>query len=141
MAGRKRLKNFLCHYPEISVRTPEGLTLSRARVFTPESVAQFFEIHEPAMGTIQHNPPRLYNCNETGIIIVQHKHMKILGMKGKHQISSVESAECGFLVTVITCTSSTSITCTSKKKYETRTDEWHTAWINPQFPSLRVDTE
>ena len=39
-AGRKWLKNFLSHHPEISVRTPEGL--SRAMGFTPESVAQFF---------------------------------------------------------------------------------------------------
>jgi len=28
-----------------------------------------------------------------------------------------------------------------QEKYETRTDEWHTAWINPHVPSLRVDTE
>jgi len=41
-AGRKWLKNFLCHHPQISVRTPEDLSLSRARVLTPESVAQFF---------------------------------------------------------------------------------------------------
>jgi len=41
-AGRKWLKNFLCRHPRISVRTPEGLSLSRARGFTPESVVQFF---------------------------------------------------------------------------------------------------
>ena len=40
-AGRKWLKNFLHRYPQISVRTPEGLSLSRARGLTPESVAQF----------------------------------------------------------------------------------------------------
>jgi hypothetical protein len=34
-----------------------------------------------------------------------------------------------------------SITCISKKKYETITNEWHTAWINPYLPSLEVDTE
>ena len=31
------------------------------------------------MDTIQHNPARLYNCDETVITIVQHKHTKILG--------------------------------------------------------------
>ena len=41
-AGRKWLKNFLSRHPQISVRTPEGLSLSRARGFTPEPVAQFF---------------------------------------------------------------------------------------------------
>jgi hypothetical protein len=56
-AGRKWLKNFLCHHPQISVRTPEGLSLSRARGFMPESVAQFFEegieedvVYEPCQG-------------------------------------------------------------------------------------------
>jgi len=41
-AGRKWLKNFLGCNPQISVRNPESLSLSRARGFTPESVAQFF---------------------------------------------------------------------------------------------------
>ena len=52
------------------------------------------------MYTIQHNPARLYNFDAIGITIVQHKHMKILGLKGKRQISSVQSAERGSLVTV-----------------------------------------
>jgi len=34
------------------------------------------------LDTIQHNPARLYNCDETGITVVQHKHTKILGSKG-----------------------------------------------------------
>jgi len=34
-----------------------------------------------------------------------------------------------------------SVICISKKIYETRTDEWHAAWINPCVPSLGVDTE
>jgi len=41
-AGRKWLKNFHRRHPQISVRTPEGLSLSRERGFTPESEAQFF---------------------------------------------------------------------------------------------------
>jgi len=34
-----------------------------------------------------------------------------------------------------------SVTCISKKIYETRTDEWHTAWISPRASFFRVDTE
>jgi hypothetical protein len=41
-AGRKWLNNFLRCHPQISVRTPEGLSLSRASGFTLESVVQFF---------------------------------------------------------------------------------------------------
>jgi len=35
-AERKWLKNFLCRYSQISVRTPEGLSLLRAMGFTPQ---------------------------------------------------------------------------------------------------------
>jgi hypothetical protein len=97
------------------------------------------------MDTIQHNLARLYNRDEIGITIVQHKHTKILGLKGKRQISSLQSAERGSLVEVVTFMSSTghysSISCISKKKNETRTDEWHTAWINPCLPSHGVHKE
>jgi hypothetical protein len=55
------------------------------------------------MYTIQHNPARLYNCDEMGVTIVLHKHTEILGLIGKHQISCLQSTEWGCLVTVITC--------------------------------------
>jgi len=53
------------------------------------------------MCTIQHNPERLYNCDEISITIVQHKHTKILGLKSKRRISSVQSVDQGSLVTVV----------------------------------------
>ena len=34
------------------------------------------------MDAIKHKPARLYNCEQTGITIVQNKHTKILGLKG-----------------------------------------------------------
>jgi len=40
--GRKWLKNSLRRHSQISVTTPEGLSLSKAKGYTPESVAQFF---------------------------------------------------------------------------------------------------
>jgi hypothetical protein len=76
---------------------------------------------------------------------VQHKHTKILGLKGKRQISSLQSAEWGSCdsrhLYESNWTLHSSITCISKQKYETRPDEWHTAWINPRLPSLGVDKE
>ena len=100
------------------------------------------------MYIIQHNPARLYNCDETGITTVQHKYTKILGLKGKPQISSVQPAERGSLVKVVNCMSPTghyipTLLVFQKKIYiyETTTDEWHIAWINPRVPSLGVDTK
>jgi hypothetical protein len=59
------------------------------------------------MHTIQHNPARFYNCDKTGITTVQHKRTKILGLKGKRKISSVQYADRGSLVTVVICFSPT----------------------------------
>jgi len=100
--GRKWLKNYLSCHQEISVSLhsqEQGVSLLNQQLS--------FLIYELAMDTIQLNPARLYNCNETGITIVQHKHTKISGLKGKHQISSVQSANRGYLATVITCMSPT----------------------------------
>jgi hypothetical protein len=41
-AGKKWLKNFLFRHQQTSIRTPEVLSLLRARGLVPESVAQFF---------------------------------------------------------------------------------------------------
>ena len=97
------------------------------------------------MDTIQHNAARLYNCDETGITILQHKHTKILGLKGKRQIFSLQSAERGSLVTVVTCLSPTGhfippLLLFPKKIWN---KNWWMAhrWINLRVPSLGVDTE
>lgn len=102
-AGRKWVKNFLRRNPQLAVRSPQGLSFARAKHFTLEAVAKFFDIYEPAMEKIKHQPHRIYNCDETGISIVQHKHTKVIGMKGKRQISALQAAERGCLVTVVTC--------------------------------------
>jgi hypothetical protein len=74
------------------------------------------------------------------------KTRKILGFKSKLQIASLQSAERGSLVTVVTCMSPTGhfippLLVFPIKQYETRSDEWHTTWINPRVPSLGVDIE
>jgi hypothetical protein len=64
------------------------------------------------MNRVQHNPARLYNCDETDITLVQHKQTKILELKDKRQLSSLHSTEWGSLVTVVTCMiSASSVTC------------------------------
>jgi hypothetical protein len=46
-AGRKWLGNCLRCHPQISVRTPKGLSLSRARGFTAKSLVQIFKSTSP----------------------------------------------------------------------------------------------
>jgi len=111
---------------------------------TPESVAQFFLIYEPAVYTIQHNPARHYNRDETGITIVEHKYTKILGLKGKRQISSVQSADRGSLV--VKCLSPTEqfippllVFPRTYMKQELMNGTLPTS--SPRVPSLEVDTK
>jgi hypothetical protein len=78
-AGRKRLKNFLHRNPQISVRTPEGLSLSRARDFTPESVAQvFFKRTNPQWTPFDTILQDFTNATKPAITTVQHKRTKRL---------------------------------------------------------------
>jgi len=97
------------------------------------------------MYNIQHNPATLYTCDETSITNVQQKHTKLLGLEGTRQIS-FSNRRTGILCDSRQMYDSKwtlhfSVTCISKKIYETRPDELHTAWINPRVPSLGADTE
>jgi hypothetical protein len=97
---RKWLKNCLRRHQEISVTTAEVLRSQNRGVSLLKQQLSIFKSTNPIY-TIRHNPARLHNGDETSITIVQHKHAKILGLKDKRQISSVQSAERGSLVTVV----------------------------------------
>jgi hypothetical protein len=58
---------------------------------------------EPELKRINFNPNRLYNCDETGVSVVQHKNTKVIAMKCKKAVASLTSAERGCLITVVTC--------------------------------------
>jgi hypothetical protein len=104
-AGRRWLKQFLHRNHNLATQTPQVLSFSRAKVFTPDVVTKFFDLFEPEMELIKHAPNRLYNCDESGITIVHYKHRKLVALKGKHQICSLQAAEGGCLITVVTCNS------------------------------------
>ena len=73
--------------------------------FTKENVDNFFDVYEVEMAKIKFNPTRLFNVDETGITIVQHKTSQVIGRKGKRQVATLSSAERGHLITVVTCMS------------------------------------
>jgi hypothetical protein len=81
--------------------------VSAARIhdFSQENVNQFFSILEPEMANIKFSPNRIFNVDETGITIEQHKSSKVVGPKGKRQVASLSSAERGTLIMVVTCMS------------------------------------
>lgn len=104
-AGWKWLRYFLRRHPELSPRTPQPLSAARMKGFTKENVDRFFDVYEVEMAKIKFNPTRLFNVDETGVTIVQHKTSQIIGKKGKRQIATLSSAERGHLITVVTCMS------------------------------------
>jgi len=97
------------------------------------------------MGTIQYNPVRLH-------LRLNRHHCCTAQTHGNIGIARQASdIFCSIRRSGILCDSRhlhesnwaihSSVTCISRKIYETRTDEWHTAWISPRVPSLGADTE
>ncbi|XP_072384664.1 uncharacterized protein [Diabrotica undecimpunctata] len=79
------------------------MSCARVKSFTPENVSKFFDLYEPEYLKLTNPAQRIFNVDETGLTIVQHKHSKVIFMKGKKQVSSLTSAERGKLITAITC--------------------------------------
>ena len=59
-------------HPEISLRSPETLTVARAKSLTPETVNIFFDKYEDLLSQhsdtgLPNEPERIFNCDETGL--------------------------------------------------------------------------
>ncbi|XP_072380494.1 uncharacterized protein [Diabrotica undecimpunctata] len=102
-AGKKWLRLFLKRHPTLSMRTPQGMSCARVNSFTPENVSKFFDLYEPEYLKLTIPAKRIFNVDETGLTIVQHKHSKVISMREKKQVLSLTSAERGKLITAITC--------------------------------------
>jgi len=74
------------------VRTPEGISAARVESFTSENVARFFDIYESELRKVNHPVHRIDNADATGITSVQHRHSKVVSMRGKKEVASLTSA-------------------------------------------------
>jgi hypothetical protein len=88
---------------QLTVRTTQGISLARVKGFNPENVRKFFELYEPEFIKISSQPHRLFNVDETGITVVQHKHGKVISFKVKKEVGKLISGDRGCPITVITC--------------------------------------
>ena len=90
--GRRWLRSFLKRHPVISVKSPERISAARVKGFTSENVAKFFDICEPELRTVNHPVHRIFTVDERGITAVQHRHSKVVSMRGKIEVASLTSA-------------------------------------------------
>lgn len=101
MAGIDWFYAFMKRNPSLSIRTPEGCSLSRATSFNRHNVSVFFNNLEnvlnryPSLG----DGTAIFNLDETSTSTVPEKLPKILTQKGIKQVPHATSGERGVLVT------------------------------------------
>jgi hypothetical protein len=74
-ADWKWLCNFMCRHPQLGLRKPQVTSAARLQEFAKINVAKFFDIRvfEPVLRLINFSSHRLFNYEETGLCVVQHK--------------------------------------------------------------------
>ncbi|CAG4987992.1 unnamed protein product [Parnassius apollo] len=98
-AGKDWFRDFLARNPEISSRTPQATSLSRATSFNKKNGTDFYENLKQVREKYNFETQNIYNCDETGCTTVQ-QCPKVLASKKAKQVGHATSAERGTLVTV-----------------------------------------
>ena len=91
------------------MRTPEGISVARAKSFTSVNVARFFVsyIYESELRKVNHKAHRTFNVDATGITAVQYRHSKDVSIRSKKGVASMTSAERGNIIAIVTCMNAT----------------------------------
>jgi len=63
----------MCCHPRLRLRIFLVTSTARVKGFTKINVAKFFDIFEPLLLLINFSPNRLFNYEETGLIVVRQK--------------------------------------------------------------------
>jgi hypothetical protein len=85
---------------------PQVTPVTGVKEVTKTNDAKYFDILEPVLQLINFSSHRLFNYDETGVTVVQHKAYKVMFLKGKRRMS-LSSAEMDSFVTIVTCMNAT----------------------------------
>lgn len=99
MAGPDWFTGFLKRHNELSIRTPQPTSLSRATSFNETNVRTFFKNLSDLYERYHFGANDIYNMDETGMTTVQRPD-RVVARRGFKQIGSLTSAERGTLVTL-----------------------------------------
>jgi hypothetical protein len=86
--GRNGLNSFLKRHPVLSMRTLERNICSSGESLYIRK-PRIFDSHEFEVRKVNHQAHRIFNVDATGIATVQHRHSKVVSMRGKEEVSSL----------------------------------------------------
>jgi len=103
-AGKAWFVSFMKRHPQLSERKPQALNEARARKLNRSSVEHHFKTLKSVMmiADVENNPERIYNVDEKGIRLCQHKSFRVVAKRGTKRVY-VRQPEHGENVTVVAC--------------------------------------
>ena len=103
-AGRKWFEAFRFRHPNLTLRTPEALSYARAKSLNPKTIEDFFAKLAAIYARLNLfcRPMQVFNVDESGVNVTQHKGKVIAEVKRKG-VHRVVAAEKGKNHTVIAC--------------------------------------
>lgn len=90
---------YMARHPELTLKSPEGMSIARAIAFNKTTVNTFFDVYAEAMSKHQFTPDRIFNIDETSLSTVM-KPVKVVCQKGQPVASQI-SRERGATMTFV----------------------------------------
>uniref|UniRef100_UPI00358F367E uncharacterized protein n=1 Tax=Myxine glutinosa TaxID=7769 RepID=UPI00358F367E len=104
MAGKDWMSGFMKRHPNISLRSPEATSITRAQGFNKKAVGAFFELWTKTQAEKNFGPESIFNLDETGITTVHNiSKLGLLAASGMKQVGQITALERGTVVTVCCC--------------------------------------